>query len=102
MLVTTFSLTDPLCIARGECYSNKSLNIRALCDPHGTAPGPTPNLLPTARVPPGLLQSCPAILSSGRQTCLATGGAEEAQFHKPNLRCMAGTLMGASPDTHRG
>ena len=82
-------------------YHRKLRADRVLRDPYGTAPGPIPDPLATAPLPSGLLSSRPSILSSGRQACLATSGAEKAQLHKPNRRWLPGRLMGVSPDTRR-
>jgi hypothetical protein len=48
-----------------------------------------------------LLQIAPSILNLGRQGCLATGGAEGAQLHKPNRLWQPGRLAGHTPDTRR-
>ena len=84
-----------------KCSRRKWRAVRALRDPHGTAPGPAPECFHSAPIPPGLLQCTPSISSSGRRACLATGGAEEAQLHKPNRLRQPGRLTGDSPDTRR-
>jgi len=78
-----------------------AINARPPPDQPQTNTGPPPDRHQTAPRPPGLLQSAPSILSSGRRASLATGGTEESRLHKPNQLWQQARLKGVLPDPHR-